>query len=198
MPTATQTERTAREAKRDSRQADGRASFSLALSALALMASGMSAWTANRALDFNRKTSAESQRATLFWQFQGQYNAVSGRFPPQLLNSRFQPADGSEAYAKLEAYWMFCFAEYYATHQVNPEAFGELWDGYYVPLIADSLEIPSLRFVLEDMIVTDKLKRGDWNKFLVEMARIARLNDIPLGPAAERKVGELKQSASGN
>jgi hypothetical protein len=168
--------------------------LSLAISALALMASGLSAWTANKSLDFNRQASFDTQRAQLFWQFQNQYNQVAARFPPQLLDKSFAPADGSDDYARLEAYWLFCFAEWYATHRVNADAFGDLWQGYYVPLIADGLEIPALRYVLEDIITTNKLERGDWDNFLAEMARIARDNGMPLSPAAEARLAAVQQA----
>ncbi|HWJ59391.1 MAG TPA: hypothetical protein VNR68_07150 [Sphingomicrobium sp.] len=191
-------DRIAREARTEARRADWLSLLSLSISALALMASGLSAWTATKALDFNRRASSDTQRSTLFWQFQNQYSAVASRFPPQMLDPAFRPADGSDEYARLEAYWFFCFAQWYATHRVNPENFGELWDGYYVPLIADGLETPSLRYVMESMIMSNKMAKGDFNNFLVEMGRIARESGQPLSPVAERRLANIRRGLGRN
>src|SRR4051794_6692235 len=94
----------------------------------------------------------DAQRAALFSQFQAQYNDVHSRFPEQHRQPDYRPAPGSDEYARLEAYWFFCFSEWYATHRVNAGAYRDLWDDYYVPLVGDGVQINSLRYVLENRI----------------------------------------------
>ena len=169
------------------------ADFSLIVSIIALGASGLTAWTAHDALRFNKRAQAAAQKTAIFAQFQQQYLAVSGQFPAQVTDPSFRPVRGSADYDRLEAYWFFCFSEWYATHRVNPEQFGDLWDDYYAPLVADGLEIPSLRYVLEDIVGSKALDRGEWGPFLSEIGRIAREDGQPLRPEFGAEVGAVPQ-----
>jgi hypothetical protein len=161
---------------------------SAAVAIVAALFSWDSSQTAHRALASSERINVETQRANLFEQFQEQYNAVSGQFPKRHLERTFRPAPGSDDYARLEHYWFFCFSEWYATNRVNPQASANLWRDYYTPLIADGLEIPSLRYVLEDRIRTRGAGRGDWRSYLRELARIAREDGHPLAPDVERAI----------
>lgn len=181
---------TTREVATSGRQ---RADLSLIVSILALAASGLTAWTSHQALDFNKKSAAASQKASLFTQFQLQYLTVASQFPAQVNDPNFRPPRGSDAYARLEAYWLFCFSEWYATRRVNPDAFGNLWTDYYAPLVADGLEIGSLRYVLEDIIATRALDRGQYGEFLAEVARIARADGQPLRPEMEQRLARVRR-----
>jgi hypothetical protein len=172
-----------------------RADVSLIVSILAFMASGLTAWTAHDALRFNKKSQYDAQKTAVFAQFQQQYLAVSGQFPAQLTEANFRPARGSGDYDRLEAYWLFCFSEWYATNRVNPDGFGTLWTDYYAPLVADGLEIPSLRYVLEDLVATRALDRGEWGPFLAEIGRIAREDGHPLRPELERRLAPYRKPA---
>lgn len=174
---------------RDSRHADRLSLASFVISALALLASAMSTWTANRSLDFAHRTNLQTQRTSAFMTFQSQFFVVTERFPAQYLQPDFRPVDGSSEYARLEAFWLLIFSEWYATHRVDEESLGNLWAEYFAPLVADGLAIPSLRHVLENLITTGKLSRGGWNDFLRETARIARAAGEPLSPEAERRLG---------
>ena len=177
-------EATRAEADRGVRRAD----LSLAVSVFAFLASGLSAWTAQEALRFNKQAQAAAQRSAIFTQFQQQYLAISSNFPPQLTQRDFRPPRDSGDYDRLEAYWLFCFSEWYATQRVNHGVFGELWSDYYRPLIADGLDIPSLRYVLEDMLNTRPLNRGQWGVFFAEIARLAREYGRPLSPQTEARL----------
>lgn len=173
-----------------------RADVSLVVSILAFLASGLTAWTAHDALKFNRKAQGDAQKTAVFTQFQQQYLAVSSQFPPQLTDANFKPVRDSGDYDRLEAYWLFCYSEWYATHRVNAEQFGELWTDYYAPLVADGLDIPSLRYVLEDIVATRALDRGEWGAFLAEIARIAREDGHPLRPESERRLAPYREPAN--
>jgi hypothetical protein len=188
--TKRQPESTRTEAESGLRRAD----VSLIIALLALLASGLTAWTAHDALRFNKSAQAAAQKSLIFAQFQQQYQAVSNQFPAQLHDPAFRPARDSGDYDRLEAYWIFCFSEWYATQRVNPEVFGDLWPEYYAPLIADGLEIPSLHYVLEDTVATHSLDHGEWGPFLQEIARIAREDGHPLRPELEQRLKRLPKS----
>lgn len=173
------------ESLRNSRQADSLSKFSIALSALALLASTASAWTANRSLAFAQKANEQTQRTNLFLQFQSQYYTVTDQFPPRLLEPSFRPVAGSSEYARLEAFWLFSYSVWFASHKVDSQVFEDMWYGYYVPLVGDGLAIPSLHYVLENSLKTGKQSRGSWNEFLKEVARVGRETGHPLSPASE-------------
>lgn len=136
--------------------------------------------TDRQALQVNSQAAVEAERTTLFLQFEEQYYAIAARLPKQLHERGFQPDTRTDDYARLQAYWFFCFSEWYATHRVNRSAFGDLWDNYYAPLVATGLNIPSLRYVLESGVRTRGVGSGDWTAFLQELARIARAHGQPL------------------
>jgi hypothetical protein len=172
------------------------ANVSLAVSVLALLASGLTAWTARDGLRFNKQAQADAQKSAIFAQFQQQYLTINSQFPPQLTDPAFRPTRDSGEYDRLEAYWLFCFSEWYATKRVNPELFGDLWSDYYAPLIADGLDVPSLRYVLQDMIASRPLDRGEWGPFFAEIGRIARDDGHPLPPELEQRLAPyLKMKA---
>jgi len=161
---------------------------SLFVSVGALVATSVNAWSAFHSLRFNRETAIQTQKATMFSQFQQQYTVVSSRFPAQHLDPNFRPARGSDDYARLQAYWFFCFSEWYATTKLNPDAFRSLWDTYYSRLIGGALDIRSLRYVLEDMIQNGKLIGRDWPLFFSEVALIAQRQGHPLSVEVERSL----------
>ena len=97
-------------------------------------------------------------------------------------------------YDRLEAYWLFCYSEWYATHRVNSDLFGDLWTGYYAPLVGDGLDIPSLRYVFEDMVATRPLDRGEWGPFLTEIARIGRDDGHPLPPQLQKRLAAYQRA----
>jgi hypothetical protein len=149
---------------------------------------GGNLYTQRQALHANQDAAAESQRTALFSQFQQQYNTVRAGFPERFMDPKFRPAAGTDDYARLQAYWFFCFSEWYATHRVNAAAFGSLWADYYSPLIGDGLSIPSLRYVLEDRIRTRGVGSGDWTAFLKEVAAIASAHRRPLSKDVQEQI----------
>jgi len=172
-------------------RADKRSMLSVGIAALALMTSGFSAWTSSRALDLNRRTNLLNQRASMFAQAQSQYGSLASNFPAQVNDPEFRPVDGSDGYADIEAYWFFCFSEWYATHRVNPEAYLDVWSSYFVPLMADSLQVPSLRFVLEDIIMDERMSSPDWVRFLSEVSRVADSSGHPLSVEARLRLQQM-------
>lgn len=168
--------------------AGNRDNSTIVISIAALLLSAYSAYVAQRAVDSSERISLETQRSTLFSQFQEQYNSISTRFPRSVLDQSFRPKRGSDDYVRMEAYWFFCFSEWYATNRVNRPAIGDLWVNYYTPLISDALEIPSLRYVLEERIRSRGIGRGQWTLYLKELARIARANGTPLSPDVEARL----------
>lgn len=119
-------------------------------------------------------------RTASYMAFQAEFFAVSERFPANYLEADFRPAVGSSEYARLEAFWLLCFSEWFATHRVDEDELGDLWAIYYAPMIGDALTIPSLRYVLEDPSRTGKLAHGEWANFMEEVQRIARKSGRPL------------------
>jgi hypothetical protein len=188
--------KTRRSARQRPRFGSKIADLSLVISVLALLASGLTAWTARDALSFNKRAQSDALKAALFSQFQQQYLAVNSQFPAQLINANFRPQRDSADYNRLEAYWLFVYSEWYATQRVNPDAFGSLWANYYAPLVGDALDIPSLRYVAEDMVASRALERGEWGPFLKEVARIAREDGEPLRPELEQRLARYNSGAS--
>lgn len=162
------------------------------MSIVAAAFTGGTLLTQREALHANEKAVAETQRTTAFLQFQQQYDSVRDDFPHQYMDPGFRPASGSEEYARLQAYWYFCFSEWYATHRVNPAALGSLWTEYYSPLIADGLKIRSLRHVLEDRIRARGVGGGDWTAYLRELAQIARRHGEPLAKDVEARIQDAE------
>lgn len=149
---------------------------------------GASAYYSKQTLDSAERINRETQRTNVFSQFQEQYNAVSSRFPPRVMDRKFRPKRGSDEYAKLEAYWFFCFSEWYSTTQENSTALSDLWKNYYRPLIADGLETPALRYVLEDRVRSRGSGQGAWNSYLRDLAQLARQHERPLAPDVEKRI----------
>jgi len=148
--------------------------------------------TDREALHSNAKAALDAERTTLFLQFEDQYYAIAGRFPKQLHDPTFQPAPQTDDYARLQAYWIFCFSEWYATQRVNPSAFGDLWVKYYEPLIATGLKIQSLRYVLEDNVRTHGVGSGDWTVFLRTLEGIASAHGQPLDLDVQQRINGNK------
>lgn len=191
------TEASDRKAIRASQSADRIAILSILIAALALLASGFSAWTARSTLIFAHKANVETQRMNLFIQFQSHFYDVAEHFPKDLLEPGFRPAPGSSQYARLEAFWLFLYSEWYATHRVDPYAFRDLWSSYYAPQIGDALAVPSLRYVFENMTASRKLSGAEWTQFVQEVDAIAQKSGDPLreAPHAEQ-LGALDASAA--
>ena len=139
------------------------------------------ATVANSYFTYNSYTlSQEIQKSALFSQFQQQYDSISARFPNNLLEKDYQPKRGSNEYKRLQDYWIFCYAEWFATNKSGNSGYRNLWTDYYVGLIQNALEIPSLRYVLQDMMQsygTDKLKM---QAFYNEIRRLAQQEGIAL------------------
>jgi len=144
--------------------------------------------TDRQSLHANSQAAVDAERTTLFLQFEEQYYAIAGRFPKQLHEPQFRPDPRTDDYAKLQAYWFFCFSEWYATQRVNRPAFGDLWVKYYEPLIATGLKIPSLRYVLENGVRKQGVGSGDWAAFLDELAKIASAHGSPLDADVQQKI----------
>jgi hypothetical protein len=88
---------------------------SVGISGLALAASAWVAYTSYISLVVGR----EAQQIALFTQFEQEFTAVAARFPPRIYDPDFRPERGSDDYKRLEDYWIFCYAEWYATNNTN-------------------------------------------------------------------------------
>jgi hypothetical protein len=174
--------------EKEVRSTERRVNLSVTVSVIAAAFTGGTFFTQREALHANQIASTQAQRAALFSQFQQQYNTVSANFPHQFMAPKYRPAVGTDDYARLEAYWIFCFSEWYATHRVNPTAFGDLWSNYYAPLIANGLRIPSLRYVLEDRVRAHGAGSGDWTAFLHDIAGLASAHGEPLDANVQARI----------
>jgi len=150
--------------------------FATVISSLALAATLINAWSSYNSLRISR----QAEQAGLFTQFQEEYNAVSARFPPRLLDPTFQPARGSDDYRRLEEYWIFCYAEWFATHDLNGGTYGNLWTHYYATLVLNALDIPSLRYVVIDMMTLPDAHRGAYPTFYGDLSVLAGAAGKPL------------------
>jgi hypothetical protein len=169
--------------------------IAITVSGLAMIGTGINAWSAFHNFELNSETQRESlgiaqdtQKTALFSQFQQQYTAVRAGLPARLNDPTFKPLLGTDEYSHLEAYWFFCFSEWYATNKLSPGAYGGLWKNYYSPLIMNALEIPSLRYAAESMILHYPLDRGDYREFFSELAGLTRLAGNPLSAGAEKRL----------
>jgi hypothetical protein len=162
--------------------------ISAVIAVFALGATAYSAYTSHASLELTRET----QQLALFSQFQNEYAAIALHFPAQLLDRNFRPARDSDDYKRLEDYWIFCYAEWYATQRTDPLLYGRLWNEYYANLILNALEIPSLRYVLTDMMTSYGVKRSDMQRFYAELNKLAEDAGEPLAEAAPAKVDHLK------
>lgn len=169
----------------------------IGVSALAMLATSINAYWAYNSFKLNSETqhsqltiAAEAQKTAMFAQFQQQYTFVVSRFPSRFLDPTFQPKQGSDDYARLEAYWLFCYSEWYATNRLAPDAYRDLWKTYYTPHIMNALSIHSLRYVLEDMIMRYSLKRGDYRAFFDSLADIARQGNNAFDPDVQKKLDQ--------
>ena len=130
---------------------------------------------------FNVLVAQSNEQVAIFAQFQQEYSEVAARFPKQMLDENFRPPQGSDDYKKLEDYWIFAYAEWFGTEKNGPIILGtNLWTRYYAGLITDALEIPSLRYVLEDMIRDSKTKRKDMAEFFDVLRQLAERDGKPL------------------
>jgi hypothetical protein len=172
----------------------------LIVAILAFVATSINAGVAYKSFKLNNETqhaalhaSLANQRAVLFSNFQQQYSTIAAGFPPGVYDPTFRPKPRSEEYAKLWRYWLFCFSEWYVTNRLDREAYKSLWDSYYSPLVTSALRIPSLRYVLESMILSQDLHRGEYRGFFQTLSKLARESDQPLSPAAEKKLAAAGQ-----
>jgi hypothetical protein len=150
--------------------------FAAIISGIALAATVTSAWSSYNALNVSRR----AQMANIFLQFQQDYNLVASRFPNRVRDPTFRPARASDDYRRLEEYWIFCFAEWYAMHDLEGKAYGNLWHGYYAALAQGALGIPSLRYVLNDMRSRRDDYRGSFSDFFQEIDRLSKEAGSPL------------------
>lgn len=121
-----------------------------------------------------------TQQVSLFAQFESEYTAIPSKFPPQMFDRDFRPPRDSVAYKSLEDYWIFAYAEWFATNKFKSDSYKELWDGYYADLIQNALEVPSLRCVLIDMSHSYAAKNKNAQEFYGVLRDMARNAGEPL------------------
>ena len=156
--------------------------LSLVIAMMALSATCYSAWTAHASLELTQR----AQQVTLFTDFQEDYTEISARFPERFLEPDFRPPRGSDDYKRLQDYWIFGYAEWFATNRLGPDTFRRLWTDYYAGLMTDALNIPSLRYVLLDMVEGQGSRRDDMRPFLSTLRALAATAGNPLVPTAQQ------------
>ncbi len=154
--------------------------LSLIIGLMALSATSYSAWTSHASLQLTQR----AQQVALFTDFQQDYTEISARFPVRFLDYDFRPPRGSDDYKRLQDYWIFGYAEWFATNRLGPDAFKSLWTNYYAGLMTDALNIPSLRYVLLDMVEGQGSRRDDMRAFLSALTALASKAGQPLIPPA--------------
>ena len=161
---------------------------SLVIAILSLLVAGIAFFTERQVLGETER--AEQQTRLL--QFQQQYEAIRSAFPEGYADQNFRPKVGSSDFARLDAYWIFCFSEWSATKDSDRAGPGN-W-AYYAQLIANGLHNPPLRYVLEIRILTTHGPVSpDWAAFYRELAHLARdKNKEPLDKTVERRINQLK------
>ena len=92
----------------------------------------------------------------------------------------FRPLPSSGDYKRLEDYWIFAYAEWFATVKNKPFLGTDLWETYYSGLVTDALEIPSLRYVAEDMMRANGDRRKDLTEFFAVLRELASRAGRPL------------------
>jgi hypothetical protein len=171
--------------------------ISLAVTTIAGVGTCINAYSAYNSYNLNKETQGISLRNALFAQFQQEYSSIRGRFPARVLDPSFRPEPGSDEYGRLESYWIFCFAEWYATKKLNAGEFGKLWDSYYSPLIENAMDTPSLRYVLINMIKTYPINRDNWREYFIVLDGLAQKSGHPLDSTLKSRLNSATvQSAT--
>jgi hypothetical protein len=150
--------------------------ISTGIASLALVATSVNVYYTNSSYRLNQET----QKATIFSQFQQQYSAIDGRFPAEVLSPDYHPARGSDEYRRLLDYWIFCYSEWYETQKNGAASYKDLWDDYYAGLISHAFDIPSLRFVLMDMFQSYGTDGKDMQEFYNALRQLAADKGKPL------------------
>jgi hypothetical protein len=143
---------------------------------LALVVTAANALVAHSSYTLNQGT----QKAAIFSQFQQQYTAIEGRFPPQMQQPDFRPPVGSDDFRKLQDYWIFCYAEWYETNIGDPASYNDLWVNYYSDLILNAMDIPSLRYTLAIMMRDYGANRKYMQEFYSALRHLAANAGKPL------------------
>lgn len=159
--------------------------MSTGIAVLVLGASAYIAYTSKSSLELTQQT----QRLILFGQFQQEYTTIATNFPSQLFDPSFRPARGSSDYKRLEDYWIFCYAQWFATNKTNPPILRDLWASYYSELVTNALRTPALRYVLTDMSQTYGAPGGTVHEFYDAMRELSRKAGIPLGAGSTNHTG---------
>ena len=151
----------------------------------------ISAFVAADSFNVNKEAyqlNQDNLKTTVFLQLQQHYNAVAASLPEQMFEPDFRPEPGSADYKKILNYLLVCYAEWYETNKMSNGAFVGLWSDYYSDLIQNALvQFPSVRHVLEDMMLSYGTNDPNIQEFYLTMRMLAEQGRQPLAPMPDKR-----------
>lgn len=172
----------------------------LIISSLAMIGTLINAFVAANSFNVNREAyqlNQDNLKTTVFLQLQQHYNSVAASLPEKMFEADFMPESGSADYKKLLNYLLVCYAEWYETNKMSNGAFVGLWTQYYSSLIQNALvQFPSVRHVLEDMMLSYGTNDPNIQEFYLAMRMLAEQGGKRLAPMSDKLGGPVASPTS--
>lgn len=130
-----------------SKRSRRRATIAIVIALISAVGALASAWFAYRA----NTVVQEIARAELFLTLRVGYQRIAADLPANYVDPQWHPPKDEEDWKKIKRYWYHTFTEWYATTQVRPSAFEDLWDNFYSVVIAETLKLRPMRYVYCDL-----------------------------------------------
>ena len=129
-------------------------------SVVAAIAAIVSAFLAYQAMQEVKRMTA----ATTYLDLRHRFYDIRSQLPSDYRDPNYRPKYNSEDWNKIKYYWYKSFDEWFIAQKLNPDAFGELWTGYYLDAIYSALQKTALRTVFCDMR-KDEFSQGTRHEF---------------------------------
>ena len=172
----------------------------LIISSLAMIGTMISAFVAANSFNVNKEAyqlNQDNLKTSVFLQLQQHYNSVAAGLPEKMFDPDFKPEPGSADYKKLLNYLLVCYAEWYETNKMSNGAFVGLWSDFYSSLIQNALvQFPSVRHVLEDMMLSYGTNDPNIQEFYLAMRMLAEQGGQPLAPKPDKPRGSASSPAN--
>ncbi|MDI9849892.1 hypothetical protein QM467_17760 [Rhodoblastus sp. 17X3] len=172
----------------------------LIISSLAMIGTMINAFVGANSFNVNKEAyqlNQDNLKTTVFLQLQQHYNAVAASLPEKMFEPDFRPEPGSADYRKILNYLLVCYAEWYETNKMSNGAYVGLWSNYYSGLIQNALvQFPSVRHVLEDMMLSYGTNDPNIQEFYLTMRILAEQGGKRLGPMPDRPGGPVSSPIS--